>query len=255
MPRHPYLDWPGPLAIAHRGGAGLAANAGLENSVVAFANAVELGYRYLETDVHASREGVVFAFHDERLDRVTDGSGEIARLSAAEVRAARIAGREPIPELDSLLAQFADARFNIDVKADSAVVPTLDVIRRHAAFDRVCLASFSDARLARIRGLEPRVTTSLGPRAIAALRLAPWRVTVEQGASCVQVPMRRYGVSVVTSGFVRRAHRSGLQVHVWTIDDPRTMGGLLELGVDGIVTDRPDLLRDVLERRSQWVSA
>ncbi|UYM05080.1 glycerophosphodiester phosphodiesterase [Solicola gregarius] len=261
MPRferstHPYLDWPGPQAIAHRGGAKLQPNLGLENSLLAFRNAVHLGYRYLETDVHASRDGVVFAFHDTDLDRVTDGTGAVAALSAAVVRDARIAGREPIPELTALLAEFPAARFNIDVKADSAVVPTLDVVREHAAFDRVCLASFSDARLARIRRLEPRVATSIGPKDVAALRLGyPFRRRGLQRAICVQVPRRRGRLTIVTPSFVRRAHARGLHVHVWTVDDAATMTALLDLGVDGIVTDRPDTLRDVLVRRGEWVSA
>lgn len=251
-----YLDAPTPLAIAHRGGAKLPANRGLENALSAFANAVALGYRYLETDVHASRDGVVFAFHDELLDRVTDRSGPIAQLSAADVREARIDGREPVPELSALLDTFPTARFNIDVKSDAAVGPTLDVIRAHDAVDRVCLASFSDRRLRRVRLLEPRIATSLGPAEVALLRLSALerlRATgARRGAVCVQVPRTRYGVTVVTRGFVRRAHACGLQVHVWTVDDAQAMTELLDLSVDGIVTDRPDTLREVLRARGEW---
>lgn len=251
-----YLDAPTPLPIAHRGGARLPANRGMENSLTAFANAVELGYRYLETDVHASRDGVVFAFHDERLDRVTDRAGAIGELDATEVREARIAGREPVPELAALLEAFPGARFNIDVKSDAAVGPTVDVLRAHDALDRVCLASFSDRRLHRIRFVEPRIATSLGPAEVALLRfsvLPRFAATgARRGAVCVQVPLARYRVPIVTPGFVRRAHAYGLQVHVWTIDDAATMSELLGRGVDGIVTDRPDTLREVLRGRGEW---
>lgn len=251
-----YLDAPTPLPIAHRGGAKLPANAGLENTLVAFRNATELGYRFLETDVHASRDGVVFAFHDETLDRVTDQQGAIAELSADEVRGARIGGSEPVPELSELLKAFPQARFNIDVKSDHAVEPTLDVLRSHDALARVCLAAFSGKRLSRIRELEPAVATSLAPNEVALLRLAPLAALqslgARRGAVCVQVPRTRYGITVVNSAFVRRAHACGLQVHVWTIDDASAMTELLGLGVDGIVTDRPDRLRDVLHERGEW---
>ena len=257
-PGHPYLDWPVPLAIAHRGGARLEGNIGLENSLAAFQRAVELGYAYLETDVHASRDGTVFAFHDVSLDRVTDGTGLVRERTAEQVRAAKIDGREPIPELSTLFEMFPGARFNIDIKSDDALDPTLAVVRQHAAYDRVCIASFSDLRLRQVREREPRVATSLSPGEAARLRLAPWRsawsVGARRGALCAQVPLTRSGVRVVTAGFVRRAHACGLQVHVWTIDDEETMIALLDLGVDGIVTDRPDTLRDVLRRRNEWVT-
>lgn len=263
MPRrdesgHPYLDWPAPLAIAHRGGAKVSGNLGLENSLSAFRRAVDLGYTYLETDVHASRDGVVFAFHDESLDRVTDGSGLVRERTADEVRSARIDGREPVPELDTLFEAFPEARFNIDIKSDAAVEPTLAVVRAHSAYHRVCIASFSDARLRRVREHEWPVATSASPAEVARLRLAPlrraWSVAALRGADCVQVPLTRFGVKVVTPGFVRRAHASGLQIHVWTIDDEQTMATLLDMGVDGIVTDRPDTLRDVLRRRGEWTA-
>ena len=245
--------------MAHRGGAKLDGNVGLENSLAAFQRAVDLGYTYLETDVHVSRDDVVFAFHDASLDRVTDGSGLVRECAAEEVRAALIDGNEPIPELDVLFESFPDARFNIDVKSDHAVVPTLAVVREHNAYDRVCIASFSDARLRQVRTVDPRVATAVSPSEAAQLRLSPsrraWSVGARRGAVCAQVPLTRFGLRLVTRGFIRRAHECGLQVHVWTIDDEATMVDLLELGVDGIVTDRPDTLRDVLRRRDEWVTA
>jgi glycerophosphoryl diester phosphodiesterase len=255
---HPYLDAPLPLALAHRGGALLPANGGLENTLPAFRNAVSLGYRYLETDVHVSRDRVVYAFHDEHLGRLTGVDTPIADLVAEEVDAVRVVGKEPVPRLGDLLEAFPDARFNIDVKADAAVEPTVEVVRAHGAEERVCLASFSDARLARLRRLCPEAARSAGPVEVAALRLGPvrWvrRLAARRGVHCVQVPVRRGPVRVVTPGFVRQAHATGLQVHVWTVDDPDEMRHLLDLGVDGIVTDRPDVLRDVLTARGEWAA-
>ncbi|MFE6867568.1 glycerophosphodiester phosphodiesterase [Kitasatospora sp. NPDC057692] len=252
---HPFLDHPGPLAFAHRGG-----DLGRpENSLAAFEAAVALGYRYLETDVHATADGVPVAFHDDRLDRVTDRTGAVAELPWRTVRQARIGGTEPVPLLEDLFGAFPDARFNIDVKAAPAVGPLVEAVRRTGAWDRVCVGGFSDSRLTAVRAAAgPRLATSLGPREVARLRLrslagpllrgggAPW------AGLCAQVPERHRGVPVVDRAFVRAAHRLGLQVHVWTVDDATRIRSLLDLGVDGIMADRIDVLRDVLRERGCW---
>jgi glycerophosphoryl diester phosphodiesterase len=255
---HPYLDHPGPLAFAHRGGIIGAP----ENSLAAFAQAVALGYRYLETDVHATSDGVLVAFHDSRLDRVTDRTGAIAELPWDTVRQARIDGTEPIPLLEELLEAFPEARFNIDVKAEPAILPLVEAIRRADAWDRVCVGGFSDSRLAAVRAAAgPRLATSLGPREVLSLRLRslagpllPGRTSPWPGI-CAQVPERHRGFPVVDRSFVRTAHRLGLQVHVWTVDDPVRIRALLDLGVDGIMADRIDVLRDVLGERGCWTGS
>lgn len=248
--RHPFLDHDGPIAFAHRGGAGDHP----ENSLPAFAHAVELGYRYVETDAHVTADGVVLAFHDDHLDRVTDGSGEIARLTYAEVRDARIDGREPIPLLEDLLTTWPDLRINIDPKHDEVVEPLADLLHRRHVLDRVCIGSFSDRRLERLRAMfGDAVCTSMGPKAITRVRLAS--LGLGRGAppgDCVQVPVAMRGIPVVDLRFVEHCHAEGLPVHVWTIDDAEEMVGLLDLGVDGLMTDRPVVLRDVLVDRGCW---
>ena len=159
---YPYFA-PPPFGLAHRGGASHPANVGIENTLAAFATAVDLGYRFLETDVHATADGRLVAFHDEHLDRVTDRAGAIAELPWSEVAAARIAGSQPIPSLDDLLDAFPEARINIDIKAPGAVVPLWETIRRHAAYDRVCVGSFGERRLHAFRRLAgARVATAAG---------------------------------------------------------------------------------------------
>jgi glycerophosphoryl diester phosphodiesterase len=263
-----FLDWPQPIPFAHRGGAGDHP----ENTLPAFAAAVAMGYRYVETDVHLTADGVVMAFHDEVLDRVTDRRGPIAALSAAEVEAADAGyaftpdggrtfphrgGGVRVPRLDALLDAWPEVRVNIDPKSDAVVQPLVEVLRRHDAFDRVCVGSFSDARIARVRALSAGgVCTSMGPRA-AALAWAACRSgrIPLQGADCMQIPLATRGVRLVTPALLRAAHRGGLKVHVWTIDDEPEMERLLDLGVDGIMTDRIGLLRDVMRRRGLWVAA
>jgi glycerophosphoryl diester phosphodiesterase len=247
-PRHPYFDWPAPIAFAHRGGASDAP----ENTLPAFQRAVDLGYRYLETDVHATADGVVVAFHDDDLLRTCGRPGRIHELPWQEVATARVAGTEPIPRLADLLEAFPDARLNIDCKTDSATVPLGDELARFGVLDRVCVGSFSDRRLARLRRRFGRaLCTSAGPLEVGVLRLSGRALP---GPLAAQVPVTIRGVPVVTARFVRMCHRRGIEVHAWTIDDPAEMDRLLDLGVDGVMTDVPSELKDVLSRRGQWTA-
>lgn len=247
-----------PLALAHRGGGEYRPNLGLENTVAAFRVAVGLGYRHLETDVHLSADGVLFAFHDDVLDRVSDGTGKVRERTAKEIAAARVGGREPVPTFEELLTGFPDSYLNVDLKADGSPDALWHLVERHAAHGRLCVGSFSDRRLWRFRRLaRGRVATSAGPLGCVALRFLPWVVTarLHTPAAAYQVPTHVHPlglrIRVVTTRFVRSAHRLGKQVHVWTVDDPGVMNELLDLGVDGIVTDRIDVLRDVLVARGE----
>lgn len=248
--RFAFLDHPGPLPFAHRGGA----SEFPENTMPAFEGAVTMGYRYLETDVHLTRDGVLLAFHDEMLDRVTDRKGLIREQTWAEVSAARVDGREPIPRFDELLDAWPDVRINVDPKHDVTVEPLAKAIHRSGAIDRVCIGSFSDHRISRLQELlGPDLCTSLGPRAIGRLRAASYGLPAGRLRSpCAQVPTKARGVTLVDARFVRTAHRHGVAVHVWTIDDEGEMHRLLDLGVDGIMTDRPATLKQVLEARGEW---
>jgi glycerophosphoryl diester phosphodiesterase len=246
-----FLQHDGPIPFAHRGGASEAP----ENTLPAFEHAVRLGYQYLETDVHVTADGVLVAFHDDVLDRVTDRAGRIDQLPWSEVRAAKVDGREPIPLFEDLLGAFPEVRVNVDPKHDASVDPLVAVLRRCDAVERVCVGAFSDRRLQRVRTLlGPKVCTSLGPRGIANLvTAAKTRLRMLRPvAPCAQVPVAAKGVTIVDERFVHAAHERGMQVHVWTIDDEAEMRRLLDLGVDGIMTDVPAVLRAVLEERGQW---
>ena len=249
-PSHPYLDHHGPIAFAHRGGAG----DWPENSLEAFSNAVGLGFTYVETDAHVTSDGVVIAFHDDSLDRVTDRNGLISELPWSEVSQARIDGIAPIPLLEDLLTSWPSLRINIDAKHDEVVEPLAALLERTRTLDRVCIGSFSDRRLDHFRErFGKEVCTSMGPRGVARIRAASFGLgrKVPDG-DCLQVPTHAGKVPLVDKRFLRKAHRAGLPVHVWTIDDVEEMHRLLDLGVDGIMTDRPAVLRAVLESRGQW---
>jgi glycerophosphoryl diester phosphodiesterase len=245
-PRHPFLDWEGPLPFAHRGGASDVP----ENTMPAFEYAIGLGYRYLETDVQVTADGVLVAFHDNDLQRTTGRPGKISELPWSEVSKALVEGKAPIPLLEDLLGAFPDARINIDCKSNAAVDALIASLRRTNSLARVCVAAFSDSRLRRLRKqLGAELCSSLGPLELALLRFGLSR---NPPALAAQVPVKEGPLTVVNRSFVERSHRLGLQVHVWTVDDAAEMERLLDLGVDGIMTDRPVVLRQVLESRGAW---
>lgn len=254
--KFPYLEHDGLLAFAHRGGA----SSWPENTMPAFQGAVDLGYRYVETDVHATRDGVLLAFHDDRLDRVTDRTGCIADMDYEDVRKARVDGKEPIPLLAELLSTWPEIKINIDPKRDNAAAPLIRVLKDMNAVDRVCVTAFSGKRTAAIReALGPRLCTGMGPLSTVRLRFGSWMGPVgfafggfAEGAA--QIPIERYGVTLADRLLVDKAHEQGLQVHVWTIDDEAEMRRLIDLGVDGLMTDMPALLKAVLIEKGLWPS-
>jgi glycerophosphoryl diester phosphodiesterase len=244
-----FLDGPTPYAFAHRG----YAPDGDENSMAAFQRAVDLGYRYLETDVRVTADGVALAFHDATLDRVTDHRGRVAGLPWTQVRTARIAGREPIALLADVLTAWPETRVNLDVKSSRCIRPAIDVIRRTRAIDRVCIGAFATRRILAVRrALGNGLCTSFGPGAVFAMR-ATGRAR-GRGAACVEVPARIGTRQFLNARFIDAAHRLGLPVIAYTVNDPADMRSLLDLGIDGLMTDRAELLRELLVERGQWPS-
>ncbi|MBT4016873.1 MAG: glycerophosphodiester phosphodiesterase [Alphaproteobacteria bacterium] len=250
----PYLDTTGPIALAHRG----ASNDQPENTMAAFESAVDLGFRYLETDVHVTRDGVLIAFHDDRLDRVTHHKGLISDLDWSEIKQARVDGQEPIPLLEDLFDHWPDLRINLDPKSDAVVAPLVKTIRDSKLIERICIGSFSGERLNVFReSFGPDICTSMGPMDVFRLRMTslPFPAPFQQqtfSAQCVQVPLTRWGLPIIDNLFVSTAHKLGLKVHVWTINDETEMIRLLDLGVDGLISDEAKLLKSVFISRGIW---
>ena len=222
--------------------------------MAAFSAAIDLGYRYIETDVHATKDGVLVAFHDEALSRLSGRTEAIADLDWPDLRTVRVGGAHAIPLFDELLEAWPDLRIAVDPKHDQATVPLINALQRANAINRVCVGSFSGRRLAVARRLGgPQLCTGLSPKEVAQLQAASagLPITVKAGA-CAQVPPSAKGVPLVHRRFVDAAHAQGLAVHVWTIDEADEMHRLLDIGVDGIMTDRPTLLREVLTERGVW---
>lgn len=255
------LRYPGapPVVLAHRGGPAYGGNRDIENSTAAFAAAVALGYTHLETDVHVTADGVLLALHDERVDRVAGVAGVVAEAPYDELRRVRLGGREPIPTMAELFAAFPTAVFNIDLKAAGTPAALWREVKAAGAQQRVCVGSFSPWRLWQFRRLaRGAVATTVGPIGTAWLRFAPAWLSrwIHSPGTVYQVPRyRRFlgrDVEIVTRDFLAAAHRIGRQVHVWTINDPAEMAELLDLGVEGLVSDAIDVAAKVLERRGGW---
>ena len=245
----------GPYAVAHRGGAGLA----VENTLEAFARSHALGLRYLETDVRATTDGVCALFHDSTLRRLTGSSARIRDLSWAQLRAERLPGDHRVPRLEELLDAFPDGRLMIDLKDPRAIGPLARALRRSRAQARVCLAGGADRWLADARAvIGSDVRTAMGWESLARLAAAARLGMRPRGvvpAQFVHLPLRLSVVPVFVERLVTMVHDLGAELLIWTVDDPGSMHRLLDLGVDGVITDRPDLLREVLVSRGAWGSS
>lgn len=238
-------------AYAHRGGTEVAP----ENTLAAFDHAWSLGYVDLETDVRATRDGVAIVLHDATLDRTTDHRGRVRDRTWSEISRARVGGVHPVPRLDDLLAAFPEARVNLDLKDATALGPLADAVARTGAARRVCLTSFSARRLRAARRTLPRgIATSADPPEVvrSLLRARTGRGLHLPQGSRLQIPEFVAGRRLLDERLLSAAHRVGVAVDVWTVNDRADMERLADWGVDGIMTDRPTLLRDVLLERGRW---
>ncbi len=243
------MDHPGVLAFAHRGDH----DSGPENTMPAFAGAVDLGFKYLETDTHCTRDGMLMAFHDEQLDRLTNQKGKISELDYDVVRRAKVKGLEAIPRLDDLIQSFPQTRFNIDLKADSTVKPFIGLVKKLKCVDRICVGAFSDKRIKAVKEALPNVCTSLGPINVCLAKLASHGVPfLNIEGNCAQIPERWGQINLSDSRFIRAMKQRGIQTHVWTVNVEADMVRLLELGVEGIMTDRAEILKQILKIKGLW---
>ena len=219
-----------------------------ENTLEAFQYSSDLGFTFMETDVQFTKDGQVVVFHDIDLKRIAGLEKKISELSLKEIKSIDLIGGGKIPTLDDLLSSFKNLRFNIDIKVDSAVNKTVDIIKSHDALNRTCLAAFSSKRLNRIRILAGKdACTSMGQLEVSKLIMRSWGLPFsKQPGMCAQVPTAQWGIPVVTEAFIDEAHRQDKLVHVWTIDDPEEMRNLIKKSVDGLMTDKPSILKKVL---------
>ena len=238
-----YLNYSGVAVLAHRGGS----FESFENTIESFYYSQSLGCKFIETDVQVSSDGIPYIFHDETLTRLLGKNDVFSNLDSSEIEDLRIFESHKIPRLDETLQTFPDMYFQIDVKTDEVAMPALEVIHKCRAEDRVCIASFNSPRLSRVNSKYPEICLSMGPNEVSKMLLSSfglYKKTII--GDCLQVPMYYYGIKVVTKRFVDFVHSKGLKICVWTINDEKTFKKLIDIGVDGIITDKPKLLFQVL---------
>jgi glycerophosphoryl diester phosphodiesterase len=248
----PYLEGSSPRIFAHRG---LAIDVP-ENTLLAFVKALALGAHYLETDVHASSDGVAVISHDADLVRLAGSKTRVEELTLAQLKEIDLGEGQTFSSLAEALEAFPDARFNIDIKSASAVRPTIAAILEAHAVHRVLIGSFGGRRLRdTLKGL-PGAARGASPARVllvvlaAKLGITPLLKSAVSHIDALQVPERFGGVRLVTRGIIRRLHACGIEVHVWTVNEEPVMRRLLDLGVDGLMTDRSDLALRILKERS-----
>ena len=239
-----YLEYDGLKVLAHRGGA----EESNENTLESFDYSQSLGCEFIETDVQVSSDGIPYIFHDDDLKRVLNKSIRFDSLSSNEIDELNIFNTHKIPKLSEALLKFPNLCFQIDFKTDEVVMPALDVIKNMNAFDRVCIASFNSKRLQNVRSLYPDLCISMGPNEVfktlaASLNLYKGEIP----GDCLQIPMSYYGIKIVSKRFVDFVHSRGLKIMIWTINDIKTFKYLINLEVDGIITDKPKLLFQTIE--------
>jgi glycerophosphoryl diester phosphodiesterase len=239
----PYLNYSGIAVLAHRGGS----IESYENTIESFNYSQSLGCKFIETDVQVSSDGIPYIFHDETLSRLLDKSDVFSDLHSNEIDNLRIFESHKIPRLEEVLQLFTDMYFQIDVKTDEVVLPALEAIHQNNAEDRVCIASFNSARLSKVKNMYPNICLSMGPNEVSKMLLSRYGLYRKKiQGDCLQVPMYYYGIKIVTKNFVNFVHSKGLKIYVWTINDEKTFKKLIDIEVDGIITDKPKLLFEVL---------
>ena len=216
----------------------------LENTIEAFQSAVSLGYQYLETDLRETSDGKIITFHDPNLKRITGANITISETKFSDIRMRRLPSRETIPTIDELLEEFPDSFFNMDLKVNQIEEKVLKKINSHNALERVCLGSFNSKTIKKINSLEPKILTSMGISQVIMYKF----FQKKNISKLIQIPTHWNGIKVITKKFIDRLHNDGLKVHVWTINKETEMQSLIDLGVDGIMTDNASGLIKVMKQ-------
>lgn len=245
---HPFFEGYNFLGFVHRGGAEEAT----ENTLEAFQFSSDMGFTFMETDIQGTKDGEVVVFHDHDLNRMAGINKKIEDLTYKEVKEIELVSGGGIPSLNELLSSFPSLRFNIDFKTANTIVEGVEIIKEHNAIRRVCLASFSSSRLKKIRELAGSdCCSSMGQLEIVYQLLKSINLPSPQvNGFCAQIPTSQWGVPIATKRFIDYAHKENKFVHVWTIDTELEMEKLIELGVDGLMTDRPSVLFKVMKKNN-----
>lgn len=251
MTRTSYFDAPYPRRFAHRGLSQHLQSID-ENSIAAIEQAIAAGATHVESDTHATKDGTAVLFHDDDLERVAGISAKISELRIADLRSLALRNGSKVPTLGEVFERFPDLYLNLDIKSEQAVEPTVRAIEDHRAHDRVLVSSFSEARRSKaLRLLTKPVATSASMRLVVlawashTFLLGAGFKSLTRDIDAFQIPPARGPIKFATRSFIQRVKRANNEVHFWTINEPSEMVRLIDLGADGIVTDRVDILTNL----------
>ena len=238
------------VPIAHRGASLLAS----ENSFESFRKAFDLGYRVIETDIHSSKDGTAYIFHDITLERLTGENLKISDLKDVDIDSLKINNSSIIPRLSNVFEEFPEGLFNLDAKTWKSTMPIVETIKNMGCRSRVCIGSFNDRRInAIIKELGLETCHSMGTSNVIKFYLGA-QLGIEQQftSQCIQLPIKMFGISLTTRKVLSYARKLGIKIHFWTINNPVIMQQLLELNVDGIMTDDCVLLKEIMKEQNKW---
>lgn len=218
----------------------------IENTLEAFKSAETLGYKYIETDLRETKDGKIITFHDANIKRITGSNITINRSSLSDIRMRRLPKNETIPTIDEVLEELPDSYFNMDLKVSNMEEKVIKKIKSHNALDRICLGSFNSKTIKKINVLEPKIITSMGLAQVVKYKF----FNIKSNSKLIQIPVSWNGIKVITKGFIEKLHNDNLKVHVWTINKENEMQRLIDMGVDGIMTDNAIGLMNVMKKNN-----
>ena len=218
----------------------------IENTLEAFKSAETLGYKYIETDLRETKDGKIITFHDANIKRITGSNITINRSSLSDIRMRRLPKNETIPTIDEVLEELPDSYFNMDLKVSNMEEKVLKKIKSHNALDRICLGSFNSKTIKKINILEPKIITSMGLAQVVKYKF----FNIKSNSKLIQIPISWNGIKVITKRFIEKLHNDNLKVHVWTINKEKEMQRLIDMGVDGIMTDNAIGLMNAMKKNS-----
>lgn len=244
---HPFFQGYEFYGFVHRGGDEVKS----ENTFEAFQHSSDMGFVYMETDVQSTKDGYVVIFHDANLKRMAGLNKKVKDLTLEEIKSIDLIDGGKIPLLSETLENFPDLKFNIDIKTEDAVEEAVKIILSMNCLDRTCLASFSSKRLKKIRFLAGSgVCSSSGQMDIFRMVCRSYGINIKSSdGDCAQIPRKQWGIPILTDRFLKIAHEENKFVHIWTIDDKTEMLELIDLGVDGLMTDKPSILKQAMIER------
>tara|TARA_Y100001958_G_C21230245_1_gene555913 strand:+ start:924 stop:1661 length:738 start_codon:yes stop_codon:yes gene_type:complete len=231
------------IALSHRGDS----NDYVENSFEAFKSVVDMGFEYIETDLRKTSDDKIIAFHDEDLKRLFNIDLKVENLTFKEIDKFFSKKNCKLLTLKETLINFPETKFNIDLKIEGVIQESISIVKELKAFDRVCFASFSSSHTDKVLKDNPKAIVSMGMKDVAYLKFFNY---LRKDSKILQVPLNWKGVNIVNSKLIQKAKEKDLFIHVWTINDRETIVKLIEMGVHGIVTDKPDLIKDVMKEKN-----